>query len=131
MEPRYPLQKIVAVALGGGEVLVGASRAGRMVADYIEGLVEAHQFARDVVASLALEHFEKSVCLDEPPYRGWCDCYIRTLPVELAERYRLQHVDTWYVKLKLIESEDGDTVVCVSLHPPEHRPKNQKKRRSP
>ena len=61
VEPRYPLEKVVAVALGSGDVLLGETRARRIVADYVEGLVEAEQFARAVIASLAVEHFEKSV----------------------------------------------------------------------
>lgn len=42
MEPKYPLDRVVAVVVvvDGGELLLGETRARRIVADYVEGLVE-------------------------------------------------------------------------------------------
>lgn len=127
MEPKYPLDRVVAVAVDGGELLLGETRARRIVADYVEGLVEAERFARAVVAGPRREHFEATIELPDPPYRGQFDAYITPLSEELVERHGLEHVRTWYVKLKLVESDDGDSVVCVSLHPPEQPSKKQRR----
>lgn len=127
MEPRYSLARVVAVVVDGGELLLGETRARRIVADYLDSLVQAERFARAVIAGLRRENFEGTVELSDPPYRGYFDAYITTLSVELAEQHQLEHVRTWYVKLKLVESDDGDTVVCVSLHPPEQPSKKQRR----
>lgn len=129
MEPKYLLDRVVAVAVEGGDLFLGQTRARDIVANYVEGLVEAEAFARAVVAGLRREHFEATVELSDPPYRGQFDAYITPLSPELIERHGLEHVRTWYVKLKLVESDGGDSVVCVSLHPPEKPSK--KMRRTP
>lgn len=106
-------------------MLLAQTRASRIVADYVEGLVDAERFVRAVVAGLRHEHFEQTVELTEPPYRGAFDVYLTPLAAELVERHGLDHVRTWYVKLKLVESEEGDSVVCVSLHPAERASKKK------
>lgn len=55
MEPRYSLDRVVAVAVHGGDVLLGKTRARLIVATSVEGLVEAERFARAVVAGLRRE----------------------------------------------------------------------------
>lgn len=127
VEPKYPLDRVVSVAVDGGDLLLGQTRARDIVANYVEGLVEAVEFARAVVAGLRREHFEATVELSDPPYQGQFDAYITPLSPALVERHGLEHVRTWYVKLKLVESDDGDSVVCVSLHPPE-QPSKRKRR---
>ena len=125
MEPKYPLDRVVAVAVDGGDLVLGKTRAALIVAAYIDGLVEAERFARAVVAGLRREHFEASVELPEPPYAGLFDVYLTPLALELVQRHGLDHVPSWYVKLKLLESDEGDSVVCVSLHPVERSSKKQ------
>lgn len=117
--PKYPLERVVAVAVDGGDVMLGQTRARAIVETYVDGLVEAEAFARAVVAGLRREHFEETVDLAEPPYRGSFDVYITPLSPALIARHGLEHVATWYVKLKLVESDEAASVVCVSLHPPE------------
>lgn len=127
VEPRYSLDRVVAVAVDGGDVLLAETRARRIVADYVDGLVDAERFARAVLAGLKREHFETTIELPDPPHRGHFDVYITPLSQEIVERHALAHVPTWYVKLKLVESDDGDSVICVSLHPPEQPSKNHRR----
>lgn len=77
---------------------------------------------------LRVEHFQETVTL-EAPYAGAFDAYVCPLSPEVMARYGLEHVSHWYVKLKLTESEDGDSVLVVSMHPPEKPAKKQRRTR--
>ena len=125
MAPRYAVEKVVAAAMSGDLNLVG-SRAKDIVLTYVDGLIDAYSFAQALVASLRLEQFQETVRLN-PPYEGFFDLYICPLSPLLMSRYGLEHVTQWYVKLKLTESESGDSVLVVSMHPPEQpaRPKRK------
>jgi len=126
--PRYSLERVVRAATDGDINVVGP-RARDIVEQYLDSLAEAVRFARAVVASLTIDDFEESVQLSEPPYAGWYDVYIRLMPDGLQEEFGMQHSPRWYLKLKLVESDVGDTVVCVSLHPAEH-PSRRARRKS-
>ena len=39
-----------------------------------------------------------------------------------------EHVKDWYVKLQLTEDENGDSVLVVSMHPPEKPAKPRRKK---
>lgn len=117
MRPKYELKRVVAAAREGDLLLVG-SRAREIVLNYVEGLLEADAFARGLVAGLAVEHFQETVLLEEP-YAGEFDVYICPLSEDLMSTYGLEHIATWYVKLKLMEGDDGDSVLVISLHPAE------------
>lgn len=119
MAPRYPLDKVVRAAADGDLTVVGP-RARDIVEQYLDSLAEAVRFARAVVASLTVDDFEETVQLPSPPNAGWYDVYIRLLSDGLQEEFGMEHSPRWYLKLKLVESDEGDTVVCVSLHPAEH-----------
>ncbi len=127
MEPKYPLDKVHAVARDG-DVVLGESRARKIVLDLIDCYADALAFARALLVSLELEHFQGTIVLDEPPYRGAFDVYVRPLPEPLVARYGLENVATWYVKLKLLESDDGGCITCVSMHPAE-RPSSKRRGR--
>ena len=125
MAPRYPVDKVVAAAASGDLELVGR-RARDIVFTYVDGFADALNFASALVASLRLEHFQETVTL-EAPYKGEFDVYICALSSELITRYALENVTNWYVKLKLTESENGDSVLVVSMHPPEKPAKPRRK----
>ena len=91
MEPKYPLDRVIAVAVNGGDVVLGKSRAALIVADYVDGLVEAEAFARAIVAGLRREHFDGTVELPEPPYSGQFDVYVTPLAPELVARHVRVH----------------------------------------
>jgi hypothetical protein len=118
LEPRYPLDKVHEVA-ASGDLVLAESRARRIVLDLIDSYVEAMSFARALLGALRREHFQRTVELDEPPYRGAFDEYVCPLPPDLAARFGLETVGTWYVKLKLFISDDDGCITCVSMHPAE------------
>lgn len=126
MTPKHELSRVVAAAADGDLLLVG-SRAREIVLNYVDGLLEADAFARGLVASLRPEHFQETVALGAP-YAGEFDVYICPLTAALMAKHGLEHVATWYVKLKLAESDDGDSVLVVSMHPPERPARNRRKR---
>ena len=117
MGPKHELGRVVAAARDGDLLLVG-SRAREIVLHYVDGLLEADGFARGLVAALKVEQFQETVTLEEP-YAGEFDVYICPLSKALMSKHALEHVATWYVKLKLTVSEDGDSVLVVSMHPAE------------
>lgn len=126
MAPKYAVEKVVAAAQSGAVELVG-SRAREIVLQYVDGLLEAVTFAQALVGSLRVEHFQETVKL-EPPYGGDFDVYICPLEPALVEKHGLQHVKDWYVKLQLTEDENGDSVLVVSMHPPEKPAKRRRKK---
>ncbi|MDP2274210.1 MAG: hypothetical protein Q8N23_12210 [Archangium sp.] len=126
MAPRYPVDKVIAAATNGDLDLVG-SRARDIVQTYVEGFADSFSFASALVAALRLEHFQETVTLG-PPYKGEFDVYICPISSELMSRYGLEHVPNWYVKLKLTENDNGDSVLVVSMHPPE-KPARQRRKR--
>lgn len=126
MAPKYAVEKVVAAARSGAVELVG-SRARDIVLQYVNGLLEAVMFAQALVGSLRLEHFQETVKLD-PPHAGDFDVYICPLEPALIAKHGLEHVKDWYVKLQLIEDENGDSVLVVSMHPPE-KPANPRRKK--
>ena len=118
--PKYSISKVVAAA-EAGRVELAWERAKKIVHDYVPSFLAAIRFSEALVASLEEKHFVRTVVLDLPPYSDAFDEYLRHLPAAVAKEFGLQSVRDWYVKLRLVEDDHGDPVVCISMHPAERK----------
>lgn len=117
MAPKHDLAVVRAAALEG-RVELDERRARDEVLRFISEFVAAYAFASDVLCALQPEGYAETIEL-QPPHAGSYDVYGLELAPSIAQRHGVPD-GGWYVKLRLYESFEGETVFLVSLHPLEH-----------
>jgi hypothetical protein len=106
--PYHPLDEVKRIC-EEADILLDRARCTNMLTPYIDPL-KCSQFARDVVALLTLDDYSGTEKIPDVPF----DVYGVRLPKDLKQRYGIEQLGNFYVKLRI--SRPGRVVFFISLH---------------
>ncbi len=112
-QPYHPLDEVKRIC-AEAEILLDRARCLDMLTPYID-LFQCKPFARDVVAMLSIDDFSETVTIGGIPF----DLYGVRLTNELKQRYGIEQLGNFYVKLRI--ARPGKLVFFISLHEMERR----------
>lgn len=106
---------VVHAAARRGRVRVGGPRFKDRLLPYVSEYVRMIAFTESVLLELREHDFMRTHEYGGVEY----DAYGVAISPDLQQRFGIEGLETWYVKLTMDEDEDGGEVLVVSLHEPE------------
>lgn len=106
---------VVHAAAKGGRVRVGGARFKARLLPYIPEYVQMIAFTESVLLELREQDFMKTLEYEGVEH----DAYGVAISRDLQQRFRIDGLETWDLKLTMDEDDDGGEVLVVSLHQPE------------
>lgn len=101
--PHFPLERVKSIAVARNGLYLQRTRAQNILVERTGSSIAAYQKAREIILSLELGHFAKTV----------------QLPCDIADIYGFYiQNEGWYLKITIDESIPE--VAVISLHPLEH-----------
>jgi hypothetical protein len=110
---RFELAVVHAAALAG-RVRVGGPQFKARLLPYVPEYVQMIAFTEAVLLELREQDYLKSHVYEGLDY----DAYGVAISSALQERFGIEGLETWYVKLTVDEGDEGGEVLVVSLHEP-------------
>ena len=106
---------VVHAAAGRGRVRVGGPRFKDRLLPYVPEYVQMIAFTESVLLELREHDFMRTHEYDGVEY----DAYGIAISRDLQQRFGIEGLETWYLKLTMDEDDDGGEGLVVSLHEPE------------
>ena len=106
---------VVHAAARSGRVRVGGARFKARLLPYVPEYLKMLAFAESVLLELREHDFMKTHVYEGVEY----DAYGVAISRDLQQRFGIEGLETWYLKLTMDEDEDGGEVLVASLHEPE------------
>ncbi len=106
---------VVHAAAERGRVRVGGPRFKDRLLPYVPEYVQMIAFTESVLLELREHDFMRTHEYDGVEY----DAYGIAISRDLQQRFGIEGLETWYLKLTMDEDDDGGEVLVVSLHEPE------------
>jgi hypothetical protein len=106
---------VVHAAAKRGRVRAGGPRFKARLLPYVPEYVQMIAFTESVLLELREHDFMKTLEYEGVEY----DAYGVAISRDLQQRFGIEGLETWYVKLTMDEDDDGGEVLVVSLHEPE------------
>lgn len=106
---------VVHAAAKRGRVRVGGARFKARLLPYVPEYVQMIAFTESVLLELREQDFMKTLKYEGVEH----DAYGVAISRHLQQRFGVEGLETWYLKLTMDEDDDGGEVLVVSLHEPE------------
>ncbi len=105
---------VVHAAARSGRVRVGGPRFKACLLPYVSDYVQMIAFTEAVLLELREPDF-----MNTREYEGVeHDAYGVAISRDLQRRFRIEGLETWYLKFTMDEDDEGGEVLVVSLHEP-------------
>jgi hypothetical protein len=98
-----------------GRVRVGGPRFTGRLLPYVTEYVQMIAFTESVLLELREPDYMSTLEYQGVEY----DAYGVAISHDLQQRFGIEGLETWYLKLTMDEDDDGGEVLVVSLHEPE------------
>jgi hypothetical protein len=106
---------VVHAAAKHGRVRVGGPRFKARLLPYVPEYIQMIAFTESVLLELRAHDFMRTLEYEGVEY----DAYGVAISRDLQQRFGIEGLETWYLKLTMDEDDDGGEVLVVSLHEPE------------
>ncbi len=106
---------VVHAAARCGRVRVGGARFRARLLPYVQEYVQMIAFTESVLLEIREQDFMNTLEYEGVDY----DAYGVAISRDLQQRFGIDGLETWYLKLTMDEDDEGGEVLVVSLHEPE------------
>lgn len=113
MEPQYDLRRVQVVAPKRLQLLISPERANRLRMDLGGNWPRTAELACDVICELT----QDELSMPDPAAPRF-DVYGHRLSLDTQERYGIEGLVTWYVKVMLERVRRRECVIVGALHAP-------------